>query len=448
MDKLFEAFPKSSTQDWIELLKKELKGADFETSLIKTDEIEGITYPSFFHKDDVLTLKQAPGVFPYRRGFNEELNDWSIIGELVVVDEKQANEKALSLLMKGCTALHFDIKKQNPDIAALLKDVKSKYIKIFITCSNENDYRLVSDFMSNSELDEVFFSLNPLELNKTLGTPLFVEPKAGILRSYHVDAYSIQQCGANASEELAFTLSLGHSYLFEQIKSGLTVDDALMNMHVTLGVGSNFLIEVAKFRAFRMLWSKIARSYKPAHVSSETIQVTAKTGFINKSLADPYTNLLRQTTEVMSAVLGGASHICNQAYDKLSVSGSSEFAERMAINTSLILKEESYLHQVLDAVGGSYAIEALTEKLAEKAWSLFHENEEQGVILSTNLKNSIEATAQKRVDAYVERRKTLIGVNKFPNPESSSLIWNNQERSYFGLKLVTLEETIVKQPAV
>jgi methylmalonyl-CoA mutase len=170
--------------------------------------------------------------------------------------------------------------------------------------------------------------------------------------------------------------------------------------------------------------------------------VTAKIGFLNKSLKDPYTNLLRQTTEVMSAAMGGASQVLCFPYDTASSKGSSEFSQRMATNISLILKEESYLNQVLDAVGGSYAIEQLTEMLADKAWTLFQEIEKQGGLKSSDLMRKIEQTAQKRVELYKSKQKTLIGINKFPNPDTFDLQWKINNSTYFGLKQLILENEI------
>ena len=184
----------------------------------------------------------------------------------------------------------------------------------------------------------------------------------------------------------------------------------------------------------------MARSYSPEHRCNETAQITSKTGFLNKSLQDPYTNLLRQTTEVMSAVLGGANHIINQAYDKNSTVGASDLAERMATNISLILKEESYLEKVLDAVGGSYAIESLTENLADKAWSLFQEIENSGNL--NTLLEQIKTTASKRVELHREKKKTLIGITKFPNPDASNLKWKTSELAYFGLNSLIIEKEI------
>jgi methylmalonyl-CoA mutase len=441
MNKLFENFPKSSKEDWIQVLTKELKGADFESSLIKNDEIEELHYPAFYHKEDSTLSVETPGVFPYKRGFFSELNDWSIVGEVLVSDAKTANQKALDLLMKGNSALHFEFSEQQVDLNTLFAGIEFEYIKTFITCSDSSTFVALNTFFEGKKCGELFLNYNPLAASGSLKKEdLFSNTTQGITRNFEVDAYSIQQAGANCAQEIAFSLHLGHSYLFQQTQVGRSVDDSLLNIHFTFGIGSTYLFEIAKLRAFRLLWSKIARSYSPEHRCNETAQITSKTGFLNKSLQDPYTNLLRQTTEVMSAVLGGANHIINQAYDKNSTHGASELAERMATNISLILKEESYLEKVLDAVGGSYAIESLTENLADKAWSIFQEIENSGNL--NTLRKQIKTTASKRVDLHREKKKTLIGITKFPNPDTSNLKWKTSELAYFGLKQIVIEEEV------
>ncbi len=443
MQNLFKDFQYPTKDQWIETLTKELKGADFSSSLIKNDEIEGISYPSFFHKDDIENRAEVPGQFPYTRGFYSEINDWSIVGEILVSDEKTANKRALELLMNGNTALIFEFsKEENLDLTLLFKDIKFEYIKGYFKTQNTALLNELKAYFDQNLFSEILFSYNPLAEKLQLNASDIVEFKNGLSRNFEIDAYSFQQTGANISQEIAFALSLGHEYLAQQIALGKTVDDALVNIHFTFGVGSNFLFEIAKLRAFRLLWSKIAKTYSPVHKCNETASVTSKTGFLNKSLQDPFTNLLRQTTEVMSAVLGGATQIINQAYDKYSLDHSSNFTERMAGNISLILKEESYLNQVLDAVGGSYAIESLTETFANKAWSLFQENEKSSELVDSDFLENIKLTSEKRISLFKEKKKTLIGINKFPNPEKSNLEWKENKALYFGLKQVVIENEI------
>jgi methylmalonyl-CoA mutase len=142
---MFENFKKSSKEEWVAVLTKELKGADFDSSLIKFDELEEIKYPSFFHQDDVQLRNEIPGKFPYKRGFYSELNDWSIVSFIQVSDEKSANEKALSDLMKGNTALYFTfLSTSNIDFAVLLKKIECQYIKVYFELQSEAQFTALS----------------------------------------------------------------------------------------------------------------------------------------------------------------------------------------------------------------------------------------------------------------------------------------------------------------
>lgn len=441
---LFQAFDRPSKAEWLAVLTRELKGKDFDSNFVKNDPIEALTYPSFFHRSDSQTKPEAPGSFPYKRGNTVELNDWDIVSELKVQDVAEANKLALDLLMKGTTALVFDI-RDSGEIAyeRLLQGIELEYIKLYVRIATEEQFDHCVKQMASIKYSELICLWNPLSLGKQVsGT--FKQQNGQLTRYYDVDAYSIQQTGANAAQELAFALSLGHQYLYELIKQGALIDDALCSLHFTLGIGSNYLLETAKFRAFRVLWSKLARAYAPEHSCSEVASVTAKTGFVNKSLLDPHTNILRQTTEAMSAVLGGVNQIQVQAYDAQAAGGATTLATRMATNISLILKEESYFNQVIDAVGGSYAIEELTSLLAEKAWGLFQGMEAAGGVTSEAWREDVQETANIRKKMMQKGERILIGINRYKTPNEAVQTWKKNEAKYFGLNQLILEEELVE----
>lgn len=440
MRTLFDAFPRSSKQQWIELLTKELKGADFASALHKQDVIEGITYPSYFHLEDAAKTIQVPGKFPYTRGNSMTDNDWFIGTYVAVKDAKTANTQALKYLNAGTNALIFDLRGvQACNISVLFDEIGLEYIRTYIFPDSTAQMEEIRQWLEGKPGVFVAFYNNPLEQGN------LQLPATSAHKSFHIDAYPVQQAGANASQELAFALALGKAYIDEQIRQGSTADDALASVHFTLGVGSNYLVEISKFRAFRTAWAQIARSYKPEHGCNETACVTARTGFMNKSLKDPYTNLLRQTTEAMSAVLGGADHLWVQPYNALSNEGITGFSQRMATNISLLLKEESYLDKVIDAAGGSYAIEHFTATLAGKAMELFRELDNRGGILNPGasqwFNEQVQDTARIRVAQIRDKQRILIGVNKFPNPDAQTAHWADTDTTYFGLKPLILEKS-------
>lgn len=442
MKNLFDNFPKSSKEEWIAQLTKELKGADFEKSMHKYDSIEQFEYPTYFHHEDRTKIAQVPGKYPYTRGSSTNNNDWFIGISLNATDEKSANKQALNQLNSGVNSLIFDLSgKKSVDLNVLLNEVKVEFIRsYFIVDSFEIEHEISAWFEQYPVDAFVGFYFNPLAEKQALN----VSADANTLRIFSVSSYEAQQAGANASQQIAFTLSLGKAYIDQQINAGLDIDQALANVHFTLGIGSSFLTEIAKFRAMRTVWAKLARSYKPQHSCNEIMTITGKSGFMNKSLEDPYTNLLRQTTEAMSAVTGGVDHLWMQPYNALSDEGITDFSQRMATNISLILKEESYLDQVIDTAGGSYAIESLTEILNDKSWSLYEELQALGGITSqageTAFGTWVSEIAAIRIEGVLSKKQTFIGVNKFPNVEKSPLKWQNDSKTYFGLKPLILEQ--------
>ena len=439
MKRLFEDFPKSSKKEWIELLTNELKGADFESNLHKIDEVEGIDFPSYFHVEDATQLKQVPGKFPYTRGYTLENNDWFIGTQLSVENEKETNALALKHLNRGTSALIFDLlNRAEINLDQLLADIQTQYIRTYFQVSDAQQVQLILDWFANQPKSFVGFYFNPLSVGKQLSIT-----QEGDARLFEIDAFSIHQAGGNATQELAYALDLGKNYITQQLAQGVSIDQALVNIHFTFGVGSNYLVEIAKFRAFRTCWAKLVRTFQPKHACNETTVITAKTGFVNKSLKDPYTNLLRQTTEAMSAVLGGVDHLCIQPYNAQSEEGTTEFSQRMATNISLLLKDESYLDKVIDAAGGSYAIEFLTEKLCQNAQALASELTHKGGVLTSEgqamMVSKIQQTAEIRTIQVLNKSHVLIGINKFPNPQQVENFWKIEELHGMGLKPLLLE---------
>ena len=232
--KLFEEFPKSGKQDWINLLAKELKGADFDSALIKHDTIEEVDYPSFFHGEDAHFAAEVPGKFPYRRGFLSKLNDWSIAGEIAVDDEKKANKLALDMLMKGNTALIFNLEnKSKAKLDLLFQGIGFEFIKVFFRCKDRETISALNAWFEMHPSNEIFLAYNPLAQSSKLDSGNLFNNAKAIFRNFEVDAYSIQQSGASCAQEIAFALGLGHEYLAQQLELGRSVDDALLHIHFT-----------------------------------------------------------------------------------------------------------------------------------------------------------------------------------------------------------------------
>lgn len=421
MDNLFQEFPSVSLAEWKDKILKDLKGKDLSV-LDFHDPIEAMDFRAYYHREDRDVESLTPGSFPATRGSKTDNNDWKNGVYIAVTDEKEANEKARKFLMMGADLLIFQA-EQAVNWKSILDGIQLEYIRTQFALASPDQINDILEIAGNAKNQIAFcfdahaYTVTP-DLQKAMQ-----ESQIG---TYVVNGYGVQRCGANTWQEIAFCLSTGHEMLLKLMEQGFSIDKAAAQIHFHVGVGSDYFKEIAKFRALRQLWSKVVHAYNPEHDCSYNCQLTAIVGHTNKSLRDPYTNLLRQTTEAMSAA-NGADAILVLPYDMYNEEGSSELAQRMALNISNILKEESYLHHVIDASGGSYTIEKLTEFTGKKAWEYFQSIEAKGGIEAAEVlelfKNEVKDTAELRMSAYQNGTKTLIGVNKFPDPQEKETKW-------------------------
>jgi len=421
------SFPGTSKEEWIAILTKELKGAPLET-LQKHDEIEGISFNSYMHQSDGSKAFSDPGLSPYVRGVKRESNEWVISAPVYLrneFSEKECNKYILDQLMKGSTGIYIISETdKNIDFSVLLNEV----VLEFIYTSFEPGTKAQSDAFIT------FLGNNPGTLVSTENDTIVV------------NAYAAQQSGANAVQELTVALCEGHEALVKQLDAGKSIDEACKNIQFNFGVGTKYLLETAKFRAFRWCWSTLVGAYKPEHECSRSARIVAKTGFTHLSLKDPYTNLLRQTTQAMSAINGGVDELVLQPYDAYSTQFNPTFTQRMATNISLLLQEESFFSQVNDVAGGSYAIDFFTNELAQQSWKKFKHVEElgglQNVKTLSDLTVEIKATADLRKERLIEKKDKLIGVNIFPNPQTETAEWTMIPTGWNGLPTLLLDTVL------
>lgn len=442
MNQFYSEFPLPSKADWEAVLTKELKGANPQEKLNYTDELEGISIQSYVHSSERNSIEQDPSVYPFVRSGKIENNDWSNGVRIFVNQEVKANEEALGMLMKGADSLVFDINIDSLDAEKLLKGIKLQYLKVIFECHSlelvEQLLPFISGFSENCFLRLDFEKVNFENASKLL--------KGYKIPFCSVNAFQIQQIGGSINQELAFALSLGNEYIVRLLEFGISINEAVGFIHFNFGVGARYFNEVAKLRVFRKLWSFILKQYSYSFDKKFPNLIASEIGFTNKSLKDPYTNLLRQSTEVMSAVISGSDFVLVNPYDRFSTQGSSDFSRRMALNISLILKEESYFDKVIDPMGGSYLVEQISEELANSSWKLFQElDDKEGVMNSEGLDfilSKVKDTSSKRVISIKEGKETLIGVNKYSNPQDETNEWNNLP-SYFGTETLVLEREIL-----
>lgn len=238
--------------------------------------------------------------------------------------------------------------------------------------------------------------------------------------SISVSGYHMHEAGATAVQELGFTLADGLEYVRAALNRGLSIDAFAPRISFFFGIGMNFFMEIAKLRAARLLWARLIKPYKPENPQSMMLRTHCQTSGVSLAAQDPLNNIVRTTMEALAAVLGGTQSLHTNSYDE-AVALPSQQSARIARNTQLILAEETGITRVIDPLGGSYYIEALTQSLTHHAHSLIHEVEAMGgmtqAVIEGMPKLQIEESALKRQARLDLGQETIVGVNKYVIPE-------------------------------
>ncbi|MCC6700347.1 MAG: hypothetical protein IT221_02420 [Fluviicola sp.] len=439
MNDLFTSFATTTKEEWVALLQKELKGEPLD-KLQKINKVEEIAFPSYFHKEDASNPQSDPGQLPYTRGIQSQSNEWHIATPFWIENEANTNKQVLTALMSGTTAIVLHARNADAiDFNTLLKAIGMEYIHTTLHAKTIQQVREFIAFAGKHPITIAFDDSSAL-------SDLAVSGISSSCKLFTVDASKAQAAGGTTWQEVAIALAEGHEILVELMDKGLSIDNAAAMIQFNFGIGNKYFFELCKFKAFRTAWSRIIETYSPQHACSHAATISAQTTFIHTSLKDPYTNLLRQTTEAMSAVVGGVNSLSIYPYDWYATTQNTMFTNRMATNISLLLKEESYLNVVIDPAGGSYALDNLTETIAERAWSSFQWIERNGGIktesVRTQLSTEILEKANMRVQAVSDKTEKLIGINVFPNPEVINNQWQTLPSAWNGLPSLVIEQTV------
>ncbi len=439
---LFQDFKKPSLEEWKSQLLKDLKTDQFENEWVD-HHIEGIKCPAYITAEHASSSKESFDNLTADRGYLSEDNAWHNGLKIEVADAKKANDQAIQYLQKGVDALYFEISDETISLSELFKGIEFQYIETIFKVNSWTFTKQILEILPTTAHAHIRFSF-PLD---AIHLPDFSVDflKDHPLPYFSINGFLVQQTGANNLEELSYVIAQAQEVLHQLTHLGLPIDTASACLHVELGIGNQYIYEIAKIRAFRTLWTNLLMAYQPEHTCSTQARISAHIGWVNKSLKDPYTNLLRQSTEAMSAIIGGVDLLFVHPYDALAENGASEFATQLAVNIPLILKEESYFDKVIDPIGGSYTLEFLTEELARKSWAKFLEIENLGGIQSSAAQNglchSIQQTVSKRIQALKDKKSILIGINQFLNPEQNNQK-HEQNFSCLGLNNLILENEI------
>ncbi|NDW17582.1 methylmalonyl-CoA mutase small subunit [Dysgonomonas sp. 216] len=451
-EKLFTEFPSVTTEEWMAKITADLKGADFEKKLVwKTNE--GFKVNPFYRSENTEGMKTTdslPGEYPYVRGTKKD-NDWYVRQDIKVVDIKAANAKVLDILNKGVTSVGFCIKSDAvtaENIEALLNGVCLEAVELnFNTCNKKSLEltKILVDYYKakNVNVMNCFGSVNfdPFKsiLKKGKDNNEWIAQAAEIVKAaaelprfrvLSVNAHMLSDSGAFSYQELGYALACGNEILNKLIEAGLDATLVAKKIKFNFGIGSNYFMEIAKFRAARWLWAEIVMAYSPKCPNecpnktgdglcrcAAKMYTHAQTSTYNMTVYDAHVNMLRTQTEAMSASIAGVNSLTVLPFDE-PFKSSDEFSERIARNQQLLLKEECHFDKITDPSSGSYYIENLTNSLAEEAWKLFLATDEKGfyeALKAGSVQTAIQESSDNRFKALATRREVLLGTNQFPN---------------------------------
>jgi len=440
-EKLFTEFQAPTTQEWLDKIEVDLKGADFNKKLVwRTNE--GFNVQPFYRREDVLKLKtpdSLPGEFPFVRGNKKDDNTWYIRQDIVADDAAEANKKALDILNKGIDSLGFYIPGEKVSAAfieTLLDQILCDIVEVnFHTCQRHalELAQILTAYFEKKGYDKEkivgSIDFDPMkkmvmkgkDTSEVLATaPQLVEALKDYpqFRCICVNTVALNNAGAYIVQELGYALAWGNEYLQQLVDAGVDVDLAAKKIKFNMGVSENYFMELAKFRAARMLWAQIVKQYEPKCDCACKMCVHAVTSEYNQTLFDSYVNLLRSQTEAMSAALAGVHSMVVTPFD-VTYEAPTDFSERIARNQQLLLKEECHFNTVVDPGAGSYYVEHLTDSLAVEGWKIFLKVEEEGGFLAAvkagTIQDDINATNVKRHGDAAKRKEFLLGTNQFPN---------------------------------
>lgn len=407
-NQLFEEFEKVSSKAWKNQIQYDLKGADYNETLV-WESLEGIKVRPFYHND--CDHKSLP--------IDTKTSDFKIVQRIYVFDTQKSIEKALDTLKRGAEIIYFTIDNPTIDSKLLLSKLPQQHSYFFVFNFLDTKYTTELDTFAQANKYSISILLDPIHQLTTDGNWFenlnidFKNLRECLSKASNtaivINATTYQNAGANMVQQLAYTISHLNEYLNR-------VDKINKTIYIKISVGTNYFFEISKLRAMRMLAEMVIKEYH-SDIDIKIIAVPTKR---NKTLYDYNVNMLRTTTECMSAILGGADLVSNLAYDNI-YHKENEFGDRIARNQLLILKKESYFDAVDNPAEGAYYIENITLQLAEKALAIFKQIEKaDGFITSLidgTIQKKINESAHKEQELFNSGKEVLLGTNKYPNPQ-------------------------------
>jgi methylmalonyl-CoA mutase len=456
---MFDDFKKPTYDEWRAVTEKSLKGANFEKQLTTRTPEDITLQPLYFDADGIQHALTAPGAFPYVRGIHAEPRPWHIAQELPAPTPQDFNTMLVADMARGQTAVNIPL--DDPSRAGTDPDQAEPGAvgAVGVSLASAADYQAA---LAGIPLDETPVTVHapvsalahaallvaaadlpPGEINGAVGyDPLGVLAAVGSLpvslerlydeagsllvwavqaapglHTFHFDLTPYADAGASAVQELAYALATGVDALRAMVARGLDPMAVFKHSRFTFALGANFFMEIAKLRAFRGLWAQVGAAYGVPPEFCKAY-VYGRTGRYNKTLYDPYVNMLRTTTEALAGAISNLEGMHVAPFDEI-IRQPDEFSRRVARNQQIILQQEVNLTALLDPAGGSYYVETLTDELGGAAWEAFQQIEAEGgmaqALLRGDVQKAVAEVAEGRMKAFAKRKTRLVGTNMYPN---------------------------------
>jgi len=472
-EKLLAEFPPVSYDDWRKLVEVELKGAPFDKKMF-TATYEGITLKPIYRKEDTANLPHVnsfPGFAPFVRGTRASgyvKQPWDVAQDVISSSAAEFNQSARTMATHGVSALNMVLdsatrKGMDPDSAKpgevgvdgvsvsslpeleqALDGLDLEKTSLNVRCGSaalpfaavlvafaRKHQKPLTNVKGCIEADPLGCLAGQGALPQSLDSAYrelaaltaWAAKNAPQIQTFSVHSCPWHEAGGSAVQELAFVLATGVEYLREMNKRGLTVNAVAPRIRFSVTVGVNFFTEISKLRALKMLWANAIKAIG-GNEAAQKLSLHVRTSRRNKTVVDPYNNMLRTTVEAFAGMLGGCDSMQVGAFDEV-LRRPDDFSQRIARNSQLVLQKECNLDHVIDPVGGSWFVESLTSEIANRAWALFQEVEKKGGMAAALKEGfpqqAVTATGAERIKSVTRRKDSVVGVNQYANIKEKPL---------------------------
>ncbi|UOQ99189.1 methylmalonyl-CoA mutase family protein [Hymenobacter sp. 5317J-9] len=418
----FAEFPAVTTAEWQARLARDLKGQDPAT--LRWPLPDGFSVEPFYHREALAALGGAPAPLPH------PVVPWLNVPTLVVAagDGRAQIDQASAALARGADGVHFILPQAGEFAVHYLAEMlplATTFVGYTVMAAPDALLSQLVEAAPGTALRGFLrFAPGPVpegaelaDYRTALRRCVSLTTAMPDFRALAVNGAFFGNRGATATQQVAFSLNTAAALLAELPTDDISAAQVAAALHVHMAVAPSYFPEMAKLRALRRLWATLLHSFGLPASLNTNLRVHALTSSWAQTTLDPHTNLLRHTTEAMSAVLGGADSLSVAAFDCV-FAEANEFSARLARNLSVLLREEAGLGQVQDPAAGSYFLETLTDQLAQEAWTLFQRIEAAGGLPAARgqVLDEIKAVATETFRRIASGQQVIVGTNRFQNP--------------------------------